>query len=352
MIAGICLADEFSQVSIYNVETNQVETIDGDKCQSKDIKIQLDNLITRARKHSEETAFDKLVINIKEFDRKKADEVYAVMSDLGIDAKTVTVIGNSEAFASYMINQKRELHTNVSVLFDYSKDGLMVYTMNYRNYGDKNLCSLNTYDYKEEVPYGTDDVTVSIKMIDIAVKLMDGKVISSVYLTGEGFDGEEKYKQFIKYLCERRRVFVGQNLYVLGAAYYALFEEKINREYIFECDERIKADVFIRIEEQGEERNLRVAKCASSWYYIKNQYDFILDETNIISIYVDKLGERDMKCYKVELDEFPKRPKNTTRVGVEIYFKDGDTFVISIRDKGFGDIYKGTNHTVITEITI
>ncbi len=42
-----------------------------------------------------------------------------------------------------------------------------------------------------------------------------GHIVSSVYLTGDGFDGDWM-KQSVAFLCQGRRAFVGKNLYSRG----------------------------------------------------------------------------------------------------------------------------------------
>ena len=48
--------------------------------------------------------------------------------------------------------------------------------------------------------------------------VFDKKVVSSVYLTGEGFENNW-YPASLKVLCNGRRAFLGNNLYSRGACY-------------------------------------------------------------------------------------------------------------------------------------
>ena len=50
-----------------------------------------------------------------------------------------------------------------------------------------------------------------------ADKLIGKKAASSVYLTGRGFDTTRLPDAFLKCICNRHRLFAGQNLYVKGA---------------------------------------------------------------------------------------------------------------------------------------
>ena len=60
-----------------------------------------------------------------------------------------------------------------------------------------------------------------------------GHIVSSVYLTGDGFDGDWM-KQSVAFLCQGRRAFVGKNLYSKGACYAALCsEQQENWDYVY-----------------------------------------------------------------------------------------------------------------------
>lgn len=54
-----------------------------------------------------------------------------------------------------------------------------------------------------------------------AEEMFRGRVFSSVYLIGEGFD-REWAKDSLAFLCMKRHVFMGQNLYTKGACYSAM----------------------------------------------------------------------------------------------------------------------------------
>ncbi len=51
--------------------------------------------------------------------------------------------------------------------------------------------------------------------------MFDKKVVSSVYLTGEGFENNW-YPNSLKVLCNGRRAFIGNNLYSKGACYSSM----------------------------------------------------------------------------------------------------------------------------------
>ncbi|MBE5965073.1 MAG: hypothetical protein E7252_09180 [Lachnospira sp.] len=355
MIAGICLARDYSQISVYNITENQVETVKlpigedvtqiANECFADDVSRILEYMLSNAKAEFEDATEDKIVVAVENFTK----EYLAKISE-STDLPDIKLIGYNEAFITYMLNQSRELNSNVSVLFDFSASGLRVSELSIKSFGSKQLCYVENASYQIDI--NSEDVLISEQLLNVATELMFGKVISSVYLTGEGFLDNRSYDTFINYICERRRVFIGQNIYAQGAAYYALMADKLEANYVYACNERIKADVFVRIDEKGSEKDLRMVKCGSNWYYTNNQYDFILDDCNTINIYVDKLNEKEIKCYEIPLEDFPKRKPRTTRVGLELEFESDNTFTITIKDKGFGEFYKATKANVTTNITI
>lgn len=57
----------------------------------------------------------------------------------------------------------------------------------------------------------------------IAQDVIDGQVVSAVYLIGDGFDGDWM-KASLQYLCHTRKVFVGKNLYSKGRLLCRLYQ--------------------------------------------------------------------------------------------------------------------------------
>ena len=59
-----------------------------------------------------------------------------------------------------------------------------------------------------------------MRLFQIIGDCFQGRIVSSAYLTGDGFDGGWM-KRSVSLLCQGRRAFMGKNLYSKGACYAA-----------------------------------------------------------------------------------------------------------------------------------
>ena len=136
-------------------------------------------------------------------------------------------------------------------LFDYSNKGLIVKRMYTVNERGSRIIMVHTDDMSDEVTDAmrrnkASEEYLDSKLKETAVKLFEHHNISTVYLTGEAFAGEFNTPSFIGYICDRRRVFAGDNLYCKGACYQAVAADyPPDRDIIVACKERITTGIEI-----------------------------------------------------------------------------------------------------------
>ena len=95
-----------------------------------------------------------------------------------------------------------------------------------------------------------------------------------------------------------------------------------------------------------------VAAWGDSWYESKSVLDLILDGQNEIEFVISSLESRKKRSVRVPLTGFPERPPRTTRVEMSLAFKDENTMMAVIRDKGFGELYPATDAVVRQEVSV
>lgn len=64
--------------------------------------------------------------------------------------------------------------------------------------------------------------------------VFDKRIVSSVFLTGEGFENDW-YPKSLRVLCNGRRAFIGNNLYSKGACYTAYRKLYMHIEIRYIC---------------------------------------------------------------------------------------------------------------------
>lgn len=399
MILGIDICEEFAQVSVYNRKENTADTKELFTCeQSSDIPMKIckkkgaaewaigddmvklgltaecvtvENIAARIGKDeiiyvdgnnvTVDSIMDRyiecllnLLVGGKPVERICVcvwDYSIAVLDCLrkaflkaGYDDNVVEFINRDEGLVSYVLNQKRELWYAGVVIFDYKKSGLIVNNVAVKKQGNEEVAIVTKVDYSAKAvpPETTDEV-----LTEIAKEVFDGRVISSVYLTGVGFDTEVQPENFVKFVCNKRRVFVGQNMYSKGAcfkAYEATVENAVKRMIV--CDDKIMYELDIEILERGKSSLLRVVKPGTSWYAARKKYDFFLEGKPEIVARKTYYGSDEVEVISISLEELPVRPDKTTKLGIGFDFDSAGNCTVSVKDRGFGNFFKSSGKIV------
>lgn len=259
---------------------------------------------------------------------------------------TLFFMSKEDCFAYYALSMKEELYRNCVGMFEY-EDNKLTFLRLERN---SDRFGRQIYLTGAETVIEKTDEDADKKMTDFAAECMKRDIYSSIYLTGGGFLHAE-YEQFVTFVCTRRRVFLGQNLYSKGACYgaYDLLKGKFFATQLLVGGSHILWNVDIEFMERGVPKAYRVVHGGNFWYQEESQTDFILWGKASLKLYFTPVLKGNAKTALIELKDFPKRPEGTTRIGVTICFKDENTMVISVRDKGFGKLFAPSD-TCVTRV--
>lgn len=85
------------------------------------------------------------------------------------------------------------------------------------------------------------------RFLEVVRQVTANKIISTVYLTGEGFEGNWA-KISLKNLCHHRKGFIGSNIFSRGACYYSLMTAGLLEEgsFIALNEDVISKTIYIR----------------------------------------------------------------------------------------------------------
>lgn len=277
--------------------------------------------------------------------------VYKVLGrlreELHLEQKAFHILSHENAFFQFVMHQDERIYTNSVAMFEYGSEGMEYYRIDKKHQGNTCIFHIRHQDMKKEMPYTMlfEDVEqLDHFFADLAKKKMRETYISTVYLTGPGFN-ETWIEESTKVLCDGRRVFMGQNIYTKGACYYAqfgAFEE--GRDCVLLSSDSIPFDIGVSIgDREGRNQFYPIAIGGREWYNMKGKVELFLDDTNRIDIvYRDKVS-KEMQKEVIEINGLPKRAPKTTKISLEVELYDERMGAIVIRDEGFGKLYPTTN---------
>ena len=169
--------------------------------------------------------------------------------------------------------------------------------------------------------------------------------ISCVYLIGEGFLGEW-YQESLRFLCQERRVFLGNNLYSKGACYAArqrMTPGSVSEGYVFLGKDMLKANISLYVEKRGQDSCHPLLDAGTNWYDAKAEIDFLLEEENRFSLRITPLNGGEIRDVEIALTGLPQRPARTTRIHLQIDMADLTTLRLNMEDFGFGEFFQATH---------
>ncbi len=281
---------------------------------------------------------------------------------LGIPKERICVQDYKESFCQYMFYQPKELWQYESALFFCDGQRINAYM----------LRRLNTVGAKGGELFVTVDEVASAHMKELEAiypvlnaekakdadesfksfiqNVFDKKVVSSVYLTGEGFENNW-YPASLKVLCNGRRAFVGDNLYSRGACYTSMrrcLEYDDGPVYLDET--KMTEQITLRMRVGGKEGWYPVVAWGTHWYEADGQWEVILEDASDIEIHVETLAGDELKVETVSLEGLPERKDYSLRLRIELLFLDERTCRMTFRDIGFGEFFPSSGFQ--TEKTI
>lgn len=281
---------------------------------------------------------------------------------LDVPKERVFVQDFKESFCHYMFYQPKELWQYEAALFYCDRNEIRAYM----------LRKLKTVSGRGADMFVTVDEVANAQMKELAAvypvlnvdkakdaderfkafiqSVFEKKVVSSVFLTGEGFENNW-YPSSLKVLCNGRRAFIGNNLYSKGACYASHRRMNDDDEMPVYLDEtKMMEQVCLRMRVHGKEGWYPIVEWGSHWYESDGQWDVLLEDTSDIEIHIESLATGELQAETVSLEGLPERNDYALRLSIETMFLDENTCKIRFRDIGFGELYPATDFQ--TEKTI
>lgn len=277
---------------------------------------------------------------------------------LGIPKSHVCVQDYKESFCQYMMFQPKELWQYESALFFCDDQRIKAYMLRKLNVDAGHV--QGTFVTVDEVANAHMKELEALypiiseekaKDADAAFKSMienifEKKVVSSVYLTGEGFENSW-YPNSQKVLCNGRRAFLGNNLYSKGACYTSIRKCADKEEGPIYLDESKLMDrICLRMRVHGQEGWYPIVSWGEHWYEADGQWEVLLEDLSDIEILIESLSGEEMQVEKVSLEGMPARSDYSMRMQVEVMFLDEKTCKLTFKDIGFGEFFPAADFQV------
>lgn len=296
----------------------------------------------------------QLVVTIADATQELVEIVYQALEKIGIGRDRALVLGHKQSFLYYVLYQKKEIWINDVGLFDYSQGRLRYYQMQVDRRKKPILVGVTEKDYSDALgQMNLEQVPRTAVFENVVYGAIHKQLLSSLYMTGEGFLGNWA-DEILQKLCNGRRLFKGQNLYVSGACYAAREYAGNPRleDYLLLDQDMITGHVYMKAYSDADVQNIVLAKAGTPWYLVDEEVDVIPDGDSELALVAENIFNHTEKQFFIDFEPVLMRRERKCRVGVRIRFSNPHSCIVTLRDKGFGEIFPTSHRTWETTLDI
>ena len=298
----------------------------------------------------------QLVVTVRDTQPELADGIYQALDQMGIEKDRAAVISHTGSYLHYVLNQDRTFWMNDIGLFDYNEDGLCYYQISLNRRTKPIIAGVTKKDLSDTLSYPMrkqKELDLAYTFQNLANMILYKQIISTLYFTGKGFEGDWA-GEVMKGLCTGRRVFLGQNLYSYGACYAAreLSGERKLEDYVLLNDEMLQASVSLYAYSDARMHEVLLTEAARPWYEINTGIEVIPSGETEMNFIIKNIMTKEAVSERLPVPHFPDRPDRMTRLGINLTFASRTSAKIRVKDLGFGDFCPGTGQTWEYEISL
>lgn len=288
-----------------------------------------------------------IMFTVENLDLRTVEVLRKMVDFLQLPQIMIQFMGKEESFYYYNLHTDVSLWNNHVYLYEMQRGKLTSYELSLNRQTKPIVTLIEKKDYDafpkvDELPETQEEKELWDETFLKYVKEdMEEKIVSTVYLIGDGFLGEW-YQKSVRFLCTKRRVFLGNNLYSKGAC-YALWDKvepgELSGSYVYLGTDKLKANVGMEIIRQGTPSYLAILDGGNSWYDSKKEWDMILESDNRLVFRITPLNGKNVTQTQVVLHGLQMQKTPLCRIHAEVYMETPQCMKIKLWDKGFGEFY-------------
>lgn len=305
---------------------------------------------------------DALMITVENLDHVMVEILKRAVEMMQLKVEHIYFQDHIESFYDYTIHQEESLWKYEVLLCDFEGEQLKTYRLecNHRTTPVVAFVEDQVYpDIRRDMSAAETLSDVAKEQLDrqfleAVQKLCNGRIVSTVYLIGRGFEGDW-CRESLRYLCRGRRIFQGNNLYSKGACFAAgekIVPSRIGKEHVFLGKDKLKANLGMKVLRRGEPSYFAILDAGINWFEAKAECEFILESGYSFRILVTPLNGRDSREVEIIMGDMPERKMRATRLHMALSMKAENRVQIFLKDMGFGEIYPATGQTWQEEFEI
>lgn len=227
-----------------------------------------------------------------------------------------------------------------SVIFDYTKKQFKYYEIR----KTKDSVLVDSRDYTEQIKDAVTNEQKDIAFLNIIKQALARGVTTTVYLCGEGFEGNW-FEQSTKALCIGRRVFMGKHLFACGAAYLCANGQKDPKEPVLFAQNVTISQIGLVVHHHGRDMFCPLIMDGKTWEESKGEIEIFVSGINGLSFEVRNRSGIKKASIRMSLEGMKKDPDMVYKLKIQGAYIKSDQVKIKVTDLGFGKIRPASYQT-------
>ncbi len=283
-------------------------------------------------------AMTKCVFSIEEVTEDAVRLLGRMAEKLELAPDQVEIQDHKESFYAYAVCQEKELWQHDVLLF-YC-DGEEVWQQ--RLSCDRNMEPMVASVEERRIGALPRDVKAwDAAFAGMVREAESGRVVSSVYLIGSGFEGNWM-RESLQAVCRGRRAFQGKNLYTKGACYSAMLSNhKDQAGTVYFCDYKVRENLMLKATKGDSTYFYLLAEAGINRHEAGKELRILLSGSASLDLWRQDPGSRGARVESLELPGLPSGEERC-RLSLSLCQKEGGGLSLVIRDIGWGSLRAGT----------
>ena len=259
---------------------------------------------------------------------------------LGLEPEQVIIQDNKESFYAYAVSQEPELWLYETALFSCENQKVTYWEMSHDKKTMPQISGVRE-QYLGELP--EEDSERDLEFFKMVQKAINGRIVSSVYLIGDGFEGGW-LKESLQAVCRGRRAFQGKNLYTKGACYAGVINTHPEKqETIYFCEYKTKKNVFLKASNKEREYMYPLVEAGQNRYQIRKTCCILLEGEPVLDVWTQHPGKKEAVIESLELHGLEPVSEKGCRLEIQIKGRLQEGLQMQVRDIGLGEILPGSS---------
>ena len=290
----------------------------------------------------------KLVVTVSDLNENLRSSIMEAMRLIGIEQDRLVIQQHRQSYMYYALSQKKELWMNDVGLFEFGREGMFYSQIHIDRRSTPFIVGVKQKDLSDTLNWDMLEHDSSFRIdyafVNLANTQLHRQMVTTIYVTGEGFEGDWS-DAALKQLCSGRRVFRGGNLFTKGASFAAreFAGQGPLKEFLFLDEEMIYSNISIKVYSDAKMQDLALATAGTPWKEIDVSVDIIPDNEEEIQMTTQNILQHETKIHLLSLQGFAERPNKMTRFTLRLRFADVAHCIVTLKDNGFGEFCPSSN---------